>query len=87
MKAGVAIAIKTNLPRLTIGIFRINGRTVEITVRCKNPISNLSMINSYAPRIGYIQEAVNSHRGDITALITTIPNKYAKIWRTDNNGQ
>ena len=48
-RAGVAIAIKKSLPPFVKGIYRTNGRIMEIRLKTGNSIKNVSILNTYAP--------------------------------------
>ena len=51
-RAGVAIVIKNYLLRNVKGIYKANGRIMEIRLKTGNSIKNLSILNTYAPHIG-----------------------------------
>ena len=58
-RAGVAIIVRTNMLHVIKEIHRINGRMMEIRIKCESPINNISIINTYAPHSGYEKETIN----------------------------
>ena len=86
-KAGVAIAIKQTLLRHVKGIYKINGRLTELRLKTGKSIEDISILNPYAPHIGYPITHINNYWGTANAYISLIPNKLVRIRRTDNNGQ
>ena len=60
---------------------------MEIRLKTGNSIKNISIINTYAPHIGYPTEIIEEYWKYIEAYTSLIPNNLIKIWCTDNNGQ
>ena len=87
LKAGAAISIKKTILPLVKGIYRTNGRIMEIRLKTGKSIKDISILNTYTPHTGYPIEYINRYWGKVKAYISLIPNKLIKIWRTDNNGQ
>ena len=79
--------IKKTLPPFVKGIYRADGRIVEIRLKTGDPIKNISILNTYAPHIGYPTDTMKEYWEYIAAYTSLIPNNLVKIWRTDNNGQ
>ena len=48
---------------------------------------NISIMNTYAPNNNEENESMQKYRNDFDKHIGMIPNKYIKIWCTDNNAQ
>ena len=75
------------LPPQVKGVYRVNGRIMEIRLRTGNQIKNMSILNTYAPRNGYPSEVIQEYWNNVDAYISLIPINHIKIWCTDNNGQ
>ena len=60
---------------------------MEIRLKTGNSIKNLSILNTYAPHIGYHAETLKLYWGMVIAYTSLIPNNLVRVWRTDNNGQ
>ena len=60
---------------------------MEIRLKTGNSIKNISILNTYAPHIGYPAETIENYWKYIEAYTSLIPNNLVKIWCTDNNGQ
>ena len=86
-RAGVAIAIEKSIPPFVKGIYRIDGRAMEIRLKTGNPIKSTHTKLLCAPHIGYHTETLGKYWEYMDAYISPIPNNLIKIWRTDNNGQ
>ena len=58
-------------------------------IRLKTGLKNqtLSILNSYAPHMGYQIEQINSYWYTLNQYIDAIPKTYIPMWCTDNNGQ
>ena len=55
-KAGVAIIIKNTLVPYIKTIHKINGRIMEIRIKTDKSLKDLSILNTYAPHMGYSAE-------------------------------
>ena len=86
-RAGVAIAIKNSLIPNVKGIYKTNGRIMEIRIKTGNSIKNISILNTYAPHVGYPAETIKQYWDMVNAYISLIPNNLIRLWCTDNNGQ
>ena len=53
---------------------------------CKST-KDISILNTYAPHMGYSKAVLKDYWGNTNAYVSLIPRKYTKIWRTGNNGQ
>ena len=85
-RAGVEIVIKNPTP-FAKGIYRINGRKIEIRLKTGKSIKNISILNTYAAHIGYPTDALAKYWEYIEAYISLLPKNPIKIRRNDNNGQ
>merc|ERR1712105_258540 len=86
-KAGVAIAIKSDIVQYVKTIQKIDGRTMEMRIHTGGSIKDISIFNTYAPHTGYSTDVIQKYWDKTNAYISLIPRKYIKIWCTDNNGQ
>jgi len=60
---------------------------MEIRLKTGTNIPDISILNTYAPRMGYNFDEINAYWTDIDNYISTIPHNLVKIGCTDNNGQ
>ena len=60
---------------------------MDIGIKTGKSIKDLSILNTYAPHIGYPVETIRKYWGNAEANITLFPRKCIRLWRTDNNGQ
>ena len=84
---GTAIIIHHTLTQHIQKIIRVSGRIMEI--RLKTGLGNkiLSILNTYAPHMGYQTEQINTYWTTLNQYIDSIPNTHIRMWCTDNNGQ
>ena len=84
---GTAIIIRQTLIQHIQKVIRINGRIMEIRLKTGLKNQTLSILNTYAPHMGYQNEQINAYWATLNQYIDAIPNTYIRIWCTDNNGQ
>ena len=60
---------------------------MEIRIKTSKSVKDISILNTYAPHAGYKIETLKNYWNNTNAYISLIPQKYLKIWRSDNNGQ
>ena len=84
---GVGIAIKSNLVIHIKSINRINERLMDIRLANNNNNKNISIINSYAPHMGYGNKIIEEYRNDINNHFGDISHNYYKWWLFGYNGK
>ena len=86
-KSRIGDCHKKDLLQYVKSIRKIGGRTIEIRIETGASIKDMSILNTYAPNMGYDIETINNYWDKTKAYISLVPRKYIKIWRTGNNGQ
>ena len=84
---GVAFIVHNQTIPHIVHINRINGRLMEIQFKTGDNIPNISILNSYAPHMGYNSIEINKYWNDINNYLNIISTDLVKIWCADNNGQ
>ena len=72
----MSIAIRKNLVPLVKKIHRIGGRAMEIRIKTDNKIQDISILNTYAPHLGYSIEVIKNYWIETNTYISLIPLKY-----------
>ena len=60
-------------------INRVNGIIMEILLKTGNNIPNISILNTYAPHMGYNTTEINDYWGDINNYLNIISTKLVKF--------
>merc|ERR1712112_697112 len=63
------------------------GGIMEIRLNTGLKNQTLSILNTYAPHMGYHTDQINAYWTTLNQYIDTIPKTYIRMLRADNNGQ
>ena len=77
IKAGVAIAIKTQLINNITRIKRYSSRSIEIQIKTLKNTPNINIINTYAPDMSYDEDTHNKHWAETRDIMESVPKKNA----------